>query len=121
MKFIYLIVILINVQVIFSSQHSVSVNDDETGRLFWNALGTFIDDSEWFPIEFNVPDIIQGIGQGIGSMYNYVSTTWASMAGSSTVSSTVVKDEIPSNIPKTKSVKKKKKRKKNKEYSIWNF
>lgn len=115
MKFICLIVILINVQVIFSSKNSVRVNEDETGRLFWNALGTFIDDSEWFPIEINVPDIIKGIGEGIGSMYNYVST-WASMAGSSTV----VKDEIPSNIPKTKSVKKKKK-KKNKEYSIWNF
>lgn len=115
MKIIYLIVILINVQVIFSSQHSIRVNEDETGRLFWDALGTFIDDSEWFPIEFNVPDIIKGIGEGIGSMYNYVST-WASMAGSSTV----VKDEIPSNIPKIKSVKRKKK-KKNKEYSIWNF
>lgn len=106
-----------SVQVICASQHSSSANNDESGRLFWSQIATFIDDSEYFPIEFNVPDIMQGIGQGIGSMYNYVST-WAGMFGSNTV---VPKDDagIPSNIPKIKSVKKKKK--KNKEDSIWNF
>lgn len=134
MKFIYLIVILIiNIQVVFSTQHQHQQHEDEeSGRLFWDALGTWIDDSEWFPIEINIPDVIQGIGQGIGSMYNYVSS-WASMAGTGSSSAVVSADtqQIPEDstavvnedIPKIKSVKKKikKNKKKNKQDSLWSF
>lgn len=36
-------------------------------RFFFNALGNWIESSEWFPVEFNVPDALSSFGQGVSN------------------------------------------------------
>lgn len=39
------------------------------GRIFFDALSSFISNSEWFPLELNVPDTIATVADGVSSLW----------------------------------------------------
>lgn len=39
------------------------------GRIFFDALSSFISNSEWFPLELNVPDTISSVADGVSSLW----------------------------------------------------
>lgn len=59
----------INMPWIFSKTPQT---DKSTGRIFWGFVGDFIMNTDWLPLEFNVPDIVLGIGNGIGNFWNMI-------------------------------------------------
>lgn len=40
----------------------------QTPKLFWNGIGQWISGSDWFPIEVNVPDVINNIVNGVSGV-----------------------------------------------------
>lgn len=50
-----------------SSIRSMPLNSNSSnqGRLYFDAVGNWIMDTEWLPIEVNVPDTISGMFSGI--------------------------------------------------------
>lgn len=54
----------------FQVSHNDANAEKEEGRIFFNAITSFIMSSDWFPIEFNVPDTISTLAEGTSSMWS---------------------------------------------------
>lgn len=48
------------------NRHPIVVGE---GRIFYDALSSFISSSEWFPLELNVPDTIASVADGVSSLW----------------------------------------------------
>lgn len=87
-KVIVLIVFLVNLLLIIQSTEAATTkyrrnwnenilqqqqrrhNEEIQGRLFYDALSSFISTSEWFPFELNVPDTISAVASGASSLWS---------------------------------------------------
>lgn len=92
---IVLFVIFADCASIRTRKSNVNKSEFDKGRIFGSYIGDFISGSDWFPIEFNVPDILSGFGSGLSSMWSYLIGSGGGGVGSaSTATKNNQKDEI---------------------------